>query len=189
MPKAARRKSGPESSKKGDAPYSLSKPAANKNGNLTPPKSNNRSHGPLSERSPNGSSKRKDPPSKPSVPSFLDVRLEGEDDETVPVFDTCAVVRSKIRALLDKKSENAVPGEFDKNGKPKCWIAKRFCEALGVSTASYQNFMKKGENDIPPVEMSGCENKTYYRAYVFFEKKRVFEGEEKSERRLELEKE
>lgn len=63
--------------------------------------------------------------SQSSVSSFFDVRLEGENDNKVPVFDTCAVFRTKIRVLLDKKSEGAIPGEFDKDGKPKGWTAKR----------------------------------------------------------------
>lgn len=90
-----------------------------RNRNPTPSKSTNCGHRPLSERSPNRGSKRKDPQSKPSVRPFIDVHIEGESDEKVPVFDICAIVRIKIYALLDKKSEDAVPDEFRQNGKPK----------------------------------------------------------------------
>lgn len=86
----------------------------------------------------------------------------------VPPFAICAAARTKIRASLDKKSKDAVLDDFDKNGQPKSWIAKQFHEALGDSTASYHNFIRNGKDNIPPVEMSKCENKTYYRAYVLF---------------------
>lgn len=76
-----------------------------------------------------------------------------------------------------------MPGEFQKNGKPKPWTAKAFCDAIGVSTSSYQNFMKKSGH------MGGAENHTYYGAYVFFEKKRIFEGAKKTAARLKMEQE
>ncbi len=125
------------------------------------------------------------PPSA-SVKSFLDTVLPGEDNDAVPLYDTCSQIRTKIKNLLEKckdKPENGIRGEFTKDGKPKPWTIKAFCDAIGVNQGSYQRFIKaKGH-------MGGAETKTYYNAYVFFEKKRLFEGGKKTAARQKIEKE
>jgi hypothetical protein len=126
------------------------------------------------------------PATAPSTSSYLTLTLPGEATHSVPVYDTCAQIRLKIKGLLEKykdKPENAQPGVFDKSGKPKPWTATAFCDALGVSTRSHGAFMKKSGH------MGGAENHTYYAAYVFFEKKRIWEGGKKSPARLKIEQE
>ena len=178
MPKAARRESGPQSASRA-APYPASKPAAKETA------SNADERQPLGSRSPNVPS---EPASKPSEKpsSFLDITLDGEDSHSVPIYDTCQIIRSKITGILGKNNHltsNAIPREFLKDGKPKPYNIKTFCEAIGgVNSNSYRRFMKtKGV-------MGGAENGTFYGAYCFFEKKRLFEGGKKTAARLSCEK-
>jgi hypothetical protein len=180
MPKAVSRKAGPQAAR--SAPY----PAPSAPPTTTPSDApNTSSSGPLTARSTNIVPKKASP-APPQEGSFLDLKLPGEANDAVPVYDSCAQIRVKIKNLLEKhkdKPENAQPGEFQKNGKPKPWTAKAFCDAIGVSTKSYGSFMKKSGH------MGGAENHTYYGAYVFFEKKRVFEGAKKSAARVKMEQE
>jgi hypothetical protein len=181
MPKAVSRKAGPRAAR--TAPYpEPSAPTSTTTSDDAPTAS---SSDPLSARSTNVVSK-KPATAPPKEGSFLDLTLPGEVDRTVPVYDSCAQVRVKIKNLLEKhkdKPENAQPGEFAKNGKPKPWTAKAVCDAIGVSTKSYGAFMKKSGH------MGGAENHTYYGAYVFFEKKRIFEGAKKTAARVKMESE
>jgi hypothetical protein len=182
MPKAISRKAGPQTAR--SAPYPApSAPTPTTASDDAPDASS--SSGPLTARSTNVVSK-KPTTASPKEGSFLDITLPGESDGSVPVYDTCTQIRVKIKNLLEKhkdKPENAQPGEFAKNGKPKPWTAKAFCDAIGVSTKSHGAFMKKSGH------MGGAENHTYYGAYVFFEKKRIFEGAKKSAARAKIESE
>jgi hypothetical protein len=181
MPKAAPRKVGPQAARA--TPYPT--PSAPTTDNAPDAPNPSLSAGPLTARSTNIVPKTKAPaPSKEG--SYLDLILPGEADQAVPVYDSCSQIRTKIKNLLEKhkdKPENAQPGAVQKNGKPKPWTAKAFCETIGVSARSYQNFMKKSGH------MGGAENHTYYGAYVFFEKKRVWEGGKKSAARVKMEQE
>ncbi|ETK77522.1 hypothetical protein L915_16226 [Phytophthora nicotianae] len=87
-----------------------------------------------------------------------------DDDGTVPVFDDCDEIRKKINYFLGE-------GMVTKAA---------FLRALGdVNSNSLRSFMnlRCGAN-------SGASNVVYRTAYVFFEKKRVLEGKEKSVKRL-----
>jgi hypothetical protein len=182
MPKAVSRKPGPQAARA--APYPApSAPTPTTTSDETPNASS--SSGPLSARSTNVAFK-KPTTTPPKEGSFLDITLAGESERAVPVYDSCAQIRVKIKNLLEKqkdKPENAQPGEFTKNGKPKPWTAKAFCDVIGVSPRSYGTFMKKSGH------MGGAENHTYYGAYVFFEKKRIFEGAKKTAARIKMESE
>lgn len=124
-------------------------------------------------------------PSSDEPVSFLDITLPGEDEHDVEVYDTCQVIRTKIKNLLGKDNHlasNAVPGEFLKSGAPKPWNIKRFLEAIGgVNSNSYGRFMKSHGR------MGGAENGTFYGAYVFFEKKRIAAGVKKTAARVKCE--
>jgi len=97
---------------------------------------------------------------KASAPTrWQDVVLETDNDGSVPVFDDCAEVRRKIRALLQ------TPGF-----KITAWLR----EIGNINSNSYGRFMKeKGRND-------GASNGTYYSAYCYFEKVRIAEGKKKT---------
>jgi hypothetical protein len=116
--------------------------------------------------------------------SFLDIKLDGEDDDTIPIYDTCSTVRQKINALLGKdnhKPENCVPGEFDKHGNPKPFTKASFCRAANTRPDLLARFLKA------KLMMGGAESSVYPKAYAFFEKKRIFEGRKKTPGREKVE--
>ncbi|KJA27577.1 hypothetical protein HYPSUDRAFT_62652 [Hypholoma sublateritium FD-334 SS-4] len=98
--------------------------------------------------------------------SWRDITLPGEDEGDVPIYDDCGEVRRKIR-LLQK-----TPG----------WKVTQWLRDIGgINSNSYGRFMReKGRTD-------GAANGTYYAAYVYFEKVRIFEGKKKSAKRQEME--
>jgi hypothetical protein len=81
----------------------------------------------------------------------------------------------------NKKPENGVPGEFDKQGNAKPYTKASFCRALGHSRPDTLNTFLKAKN-----MMGGAESSVYPKAYAFFEKKRIFEGK-KTAGRLKVE--
>ncbi|CAL1696077.1 unnamed protein product [Somion occarium] len=99
---------------------------------------------------------------KSAPKSWKDIELEGEDEGEVPVYDDCNEIRRKIR-LLQK----------DPNFKITHWLK----EIGDINSNSCQRFMKaSGAN-------GGASNGTYYAAYVYFEKVRIFEGKKKTAKR------
>ncbi|KAI5837773.1 hypothetical protein DFP73DRAFT_566647 [Morchella snyderi] len=97
------------------------------------------------------------------------VQLPGEEEGEVPIYDSCDEIRRKIRA-------------FFRDPKYAKVTQKRFREEIGnVNSNSYRRFMeKKGEG-------SGAENGTFTGAYIFFEKKRIYENKPKGKKRIESE--
>ncbi|KAI5800222.1 hypothetical protein DFH27DRAFT_73510 [Peziza echinospora] len=97
--------------------------------------------------------------------------LPGPDGEMyIPIYDDCNEIRRKIRAFFSNN-----------NTEYRC-TQKYFLEVIGnVNSNSYRRFMAaKGEG-------GGAENGTYTGSYVFFEKKRVWEGKPKGKKRLDAE--
>lgn len=200
MPKAARRTSAPRA-----APYPAIRP-----GDMPPASkdssSNSASKNVLTEKtspalnSASAPVANKDSTKKPSTKktsqkaatqstdnttaSYLDIKLDGEDDNSIPIYDTCSTVRQKINALLGKdnhKPENAMPGEFDKQGNPKPYTKASFCRAIDSRPDMLARFLKA------KLMMGGAESSVYPKAYAFFEKKRIFEGKKKTPGRLKVE--
>jgi hypothetical protein len=86
-------------------------------------------------------------------------------------------VPQKINALLGKdnhKPENGMPGEVDKQGKPKPYTKASFCRALDTRPDVLNRFLKAKQM------MGGAESAVYPKAYAFFEKKRIFDGKKKT---------
>ncbi|MCJ1299690.1 hypothetical protein MMC08_002483 [Hypocenomyce scalaris] len=106
------------------------------------------------------------------------IPLDGEDSHSVPVYDTCAEIRSKITSLLDSSAETEV------NGKKKKYNKTVLCQQMGdgMRTQTLQRF-RDHEG-----EMGGAETKAYYLGYIFFEKLRIHSEEEKSASRKKAEK-
>ena len=102
-----------------------------------------------------------------------DMKLDGEDECKVEVYDTCNEVRRKINTFLSK------------NNIPKA----AFCRTLSTSYPDHR--------EVPPRQLSrflgkrgptsGNSNIAFYAAYVFFEKKRLLEDKPKSKMRCEME--
>ncbi|KAG9050263.1 hypothetical protein FS837_006704 [Tulasnella sp. UAMH 9824] len=100
---------------------------------------------------------------KPQYASWKDVVLEGEDECEVPIYDDCNTIRRKIRALLKAP-------DF----KVTHWLK----DIGNINSNSYNRFMALRGAD------RGAENGTYYAAYVYFEKVRIFEGKKKTATRI-----
>jgi hypothetical protein len=101
------------------------------------------------------------------------VNLDGEQDERVPIFDTCDEVRRKINAhLRDAPTTNA---GFVRQ------IAQTFPSAPEMAGRHLTAFLgKKGPTN-------GAENPVFYAAYVYFEKLRLKNKKPKSKKRQEME--
>lgn len=93
-----------------------------------------------------------------------------DGDSYTPIYDDCNEIRRKIRFFFS-----------DANTEYKC-TQKHFLEVIGnVNSNSYRRFMAaKGDG-------GGAENGTYTGAYIFFEKRRIWEGKPKGKKRLDSE--
>ncbi|KAL4861413.1 hypothetical protein BDV12DRAFT_191096 [Aspergillus spectabilis] len=102
------------------------------------------------------------------------IHLDGEEEIDVPVFDTCDVVRQKIRAFLRD------------SGMTKSAFCREISKTLPnrntpLQTGPLTTFLSKsGPKD-------GNQSLTFYAAYVFFEKLRIRDGKPETEFRLEME--
>ncbi|TGO20777.1 hypothetical protein BPAE_0266g00040 [Botrytis paeoniae] len=101
------------------------------------------------------------------------IELQGEDTESVPIYDSCHEIRKKFKAFLRNVSSNesALCRE----------IAKTFPDGRGVLTKTLNNFMKQKDPH-------GNQSPAYYAAYVFFERTRIRYGKPKSQDRENSEK-
>ncbi|RAK97907.1 uncharacterized protein BO80DRAFT_504367 [Aspergillus ibericus CBS 121593] len=104
------------------------------------------------------------------------IHLDGDEDMKVPIFDTCDVVRKKMKAHLRK------PG-FTQAGFLRDIAKAAFPQSVKrLNSKSMADFLAyKG----PTTGSSGV---IFYAAYVFFEKLRVRDGKPKNDFRLEMEK-
>ncbi|KAF8519166.1 hypothetical protein JB92DRAFT_2786864 [Gautieria morchelliformis] len=97
------------------------------------------------------------------ITDWRDVKLKGEDEGEVPVYDDCNEVRRKIR-LLQKE-----PGF-----KVTHWLR----DIGGVNSNSLSRFMKVSG------PTAGAENGTYVAAYKYFEKIRISINKKKTPKRI-----
>jgi len=91
-------------------------------------------------------------------------------DPTAPVFDTCNEVKKKITEFLKE-------GSVTKG---------RFCREIGVQGTQLDAFLKTAKGGAAWVSahsQPGGANQTYWKAYRFFEQKRVLEAKKKSKSR------
>ncbi|KAL2065323.1 hypothetical protein VTL71DRAFT_2992 [Oculimacula yallundae] len=123
---------------------------------------------------------------KQAASNFLEITLPGESDSSVPMHDTCSTLRHKINDLLGKnntKPENGNPAEKKKDGTLKPFTKASFVRAIGCSNKTLETFLKAKR------VMGGAESPVYPAAYMFFEKKRIWEGKKKTAGRLKVEEE
>ncbi|KAH6854140.1 hypothetical protein B0I37DRAFT_22893 [Chaetomium sp. MPI-CAGE-AT-0009] len=105
-----------------------------------------------------------------------DIELDGEEDDEVPVFDTCDEIRKKINAYFKSGTSQAqfcrdIHAQLHGPSRP----AKPF-------TASQLTTFRNSKGPI-----RGAKLPIFYACYVFFEKLRIKEGKPKSKFRLEME--
>jgi hypothetical protein len=103
---------------------------------------------------------------------LADVHLPGEEDETVPIFDTCDDVRRMInKHLKDTQSSQAA-------------FARELSEMLPMSKVEARQLRRFMEFKGP---RGGSHCIAFYAGYVFFEKLRIKTGKKKSVKREEME--
>lgn len=104
------------------------------------------------------------------------IRLHGEEDSSVPVYDTCDTMRSKIRAHLRRPEVTQASSVRD--------LLRMYPDGespRGLTAASVPGFLRKRG----PCKGAGME--LFYDAYVFFEKLRIKENKPKSSFREDME--
>lgn len=101
-------------------------------------------------------------------------KLDGEDDGSVPVYDTCNDVRTKIDAHLKKHklSKKVFAEEISK------------CQPSGATSVTGDQVSVFQKKNGP---LAGNSTKAFYASYVYFEKLRIKEGKDKSKKRKEME--
>ena len=107
---------------------------------------------------------------------FLQVHLDGEEDDKVPVYDTCADVRRKISAHL--RDPGVTQAQFCRDLHSQLHGPEKGAKIQSTQLARFRAM--SGANQ-------GGDNKIFYAGYVFFEKKRIAEGKPKSKKWQEME--
>ncbi|KAF7329911.1 hypothetical protein MKEN_00254900 [Mycena kentingensis (nom. inval.)] len=123
--------------------------------------------------------------SSSSATSWKDIKLDGEDEGEVQVYDTPGEIRRKIRLLLKEPGVKAhyplVAGHWRNQQQqlpplqcvPFSCLSPRLLTPLAVAEKNPQ---------------FGRENGLFYAGYVYFEKRRIFEGKKKTATRIANEK-
>ncbi|KAK4150663.1 RNA ligase-domain-containing protein [Chaetomidium leptoderma] len=106
-----------------------------------------------------------------------DVVLPGEEDDAVPIFDTCDEVRRKVNAHL--KKPGVTQAQFCRDIYAQLKGPARPAKSFQSSQLSHFRNAKGA--------LAGVKSALFYGAYVFFEKRRVKEGKPKNKHRLEME--
>lgn len=101
------------------------------------------------------------------------IHLEGESDQDVPVYDTCDVIRRKIRAHL--RELGVTKAGFLRE------ISKTLPEGKKVAAVSLDRFLGQSGSIV------GNTTALFYAAYVFFEKLRIKTNKPKTKFREEME--
>lgn len=115
-------------------------------------------------------------PSSAAAVDISRIVLEEEATDTVPVYDSCDEIRSKIDAHMRSKP-GLSPTQFCRDLAAQLHTGK--CKSITVKQlADFRSF--KGSR-------SGSQSPVYYAAYIYFEKIRLAQGQPKSTRRLERE--
>lgn len=114
---------------------------------------------------------------KPAVEAakndISDIHLEGEDEQAVPVYDSCDEVRKKISAYL--REPGITQAGFLRE------IAKAYPEGKKIQSKVLNDFLgKRGPT-------AGNTSSVFYGSYVFFEKIRIRDKKPKSKHRLAME--
>ncbi|KAL0072286.1 hypothetical protein AAF712_000048 [Marasmius tenuissimus] len=114
-----------------------------------------------------------------SEPDLFSISLSGDEDGTVPLYESCDEIRQKIKDHLQSTKttkasflRDIARAAFPHSDPPIKIQSKQLADFLSLEGAT-----------------SGNANRVYYASYVYFEKKRLSEGGEKSEHRLRMEKE
>lgn len=104
-----------------------------------------------------------------------EIHLDGEEKDSVLVFDSADEIRKKISAHL--KTPGLTQAQFCRD----LYAQLKAPTCKGIQTKQLNDFRgKKGPR-------AGCASSVFYAAYVYFEKLRIAKGKPKSTHRLEME--
>lgn len=112
----------------------------------------------------------------PESDGLAAIHLDGEETDSVEVYDSCDEIRRKLAAhmrmpgVIQARLLKDLAAQFHAQGQPVKLQAKQLTDFRD----------KRGAN-------AGNTSRVYYGAYVFFEKLRIKEGKPKSKHRLEME--
>lgn len=108
-------------------------------------------------------------------PDLSHVHLDGEETDSVPVFDTADEIRKKISAHL--KTPGLTQAQFCRD----LYTQLKAPTCKGIQPKQLSDFRgQKGP-------LAGCSSAVFYAAYVYFEKLRVAKGKPKSAHRTNME--
>ncbi|KAJ7131105.1 hypothetical protein C8R44DRAFT_774392 [Mycena epipterygia] len=109
-----------------------------------------------------------------SAKDLFDITLSGDEDASVEIYDTCDELRRKINALLRT-------GTITKTALLRDMSRAAYTDAPNIQSKQLTDFLtKKGAT-------SGSTSRVCYASYVYFEKKRIAEGKQKSKHRCDME--
>ncbi|KAK8134142.1 hypothetical protein PG984_006154 [Apiospora sp. TS-2023a] len=111
-----------------------------------------------------------------ALPDISEIHLDGEEEDAVPIYDTCDEVRKKINAHLRK-----TPGLTEAEFRRTLFAQLHKSKAKGIQSKQMTDFRTtKGSR-------AGIKSCVYYTAYVYFEKLRLARGQPESEHRETME--
>lgn len=150
------------------------KPAAAAAGKENAPPAGSAAAGEASPASKGKAKTPKAPKATTATADVSEVTLPGQETDSVPVHDSCDAVRRKINAHL--KLPGVTRAAFLRD------LGAQFADSVNIQSKQLNDFLaKRGP-------LAGNTSRVYYAAYVFFEKRRVAMGQDKSQHRLGMEK-
>lgn len=110
-----------------------------------------------------------------TLPDLSQIHLDGEEIDSVPVYDTAAEIRKKITAHL--KTPGLTQAQFCRD----LYAQLQAPTCKNITPQQLATFRgKKGPR-------AGCTSAVFYAAYVYIEKLRIANGKPKSAHRMEME--
>ncbi|KAI1138376.1 hypothetical protein F5Y05DRAFT_37610 [Hypoxylon sp. FL0543] len=111
----------------------------------------------------------------PRVIDISQIHLDGEETDSVPIYDTCDEIRKKINGHL--KSPEMTQAQLCRNLYDQLHAPK----VKGIQSGQLTDFLRaKGSK-------AGVKSTVFYAAYVYFEKLRIAQGKPKSSHREAME--
>lgn len=141
-----------------------------------PPRKKAKASGASAGSASNSTSQAKTPGSETASTDLSHIVLEGEQHDSVSVYDSCDEIRKKINAHLRK--DGVVQAAFLRDLKAQYHTHKAPAKLQSSQLAKFRS--QKGP-------YAGNTSSLFYAAYCFFEKLRVAEGKKKSQHRLNME--
>lgn len=103
------------------------------------------------------------------------IYIEDEEEENLEIFDTCDDIREKIKIHLST------------SGMTRAAFMRLMCSAAFPSSKKNIQDRQLANFQSQDGPRKGCESNVFYAAYVYLEKLRYKNGEEKSQKREEME--